>query len=567
MRTSIRKSFGIAGLLAAASALAPVVATGQLPGGVLPARVLGDRILVRAALQTETWYKDTHVVIDFARPTALEMHGNVFSTLTWGEGDENLEIFADGFRMEVPREAVIEEIGALLGPITSRYDNELEQIDVAAILGWGVLKDYAFRLNLQEGEIALTPALQADSDEARSRAAIFVDGVETFDNRVLIPLTWGGGRPGWLEFDTAGYHTWIDRPLAASVGEPYGEIDDIRVGAAADAPGETLSGIAAFFPQDFRALRETEFVEAKAVEDSIRPQAEAAGVPVPPQFLARPIVEFNGDVLLRSGLSLLSAYEWELNHVLGYVTLTRLVDSNRSEADARFYAAAADRDATALHGYLDGWPADRNVEEAARLLFDLGLESGASAEEQLRVIDYGLAVNEDRRHMEYAMGFLAGLKAPGTMVGFLLGVDPAEGGDDHSELIVAVCNRAMEFVARSQAPAMRQHIQLVLADRRLARGDAHEAWKFALAAAFNGDPGLDGITRHELGRAYEGLGRLRRAYSSYERALSEFVGLTPEMTENATAALERLRPQLDADDPLLGGYEFTADPAGDSDDG
>ena len=109
---------------------------------------------------------------------------------------------------------------------------------------------------------------------------------------------------------------------------------------------------------------------------------------------------------------------------------------------------------------------------------------------------------------------------------------------------------------------MRQRLQLVIADRWLARGDAHEAWKYALAAAFNGDPRLDGISRHELGRAYEALGRLRRAYSSYERSLSASVELTPEMTANATAALERLRPQLDADDPLLGGDPSHASPEG-----
>ena len=569
MTISTRHVSGFAtALVAAEAALAPRVAAGQSPGGVLPARVLGDRILVRVALQTGTWHKDTHVVIDFARPTALEIHSNAIMSLTWGEGDEKLEMIAEGFRMAVPREGVIGEVGALLGSIASRYDNELERIDAAAILGWAVLKDYALRLNLPEGEIEFTPALEADPDEVRRRAVTFVEGVETFDGRVLIPLTWGGSRPGWLQFDTAGYHTWIDRALAASAGEPYGELDDIRVGAAGEThSGETLSGVAAFFPQDFKARREAEYAQAKALEDAIRARAEAASVPVPPQFPTRPAVEFGGDVLLRSGLSLLGAFEWELNHALGYVALTRLVDRNRSGADARFYAAAADRDAAALRGYLDGSPTDRNVEEAVRLLFDLGLQSGASAQAQLRVIDYGLAINEDRRKMQYAMGFLAGLKAPGTMVGNLLGVDPAEGGEDHSDLVMALCDRAMEFVARAQAPGKRQPLQLLLADRWLARGDAHQAWKFALAAAFNGDLRLDGISRHELGRAYEALGRLRRAYSSYERSLSGFAGLTPEMTENATAALQRLRPQLDADDPPLGGDALAADPAGGIDDG
>ncbi len=127
----------------------------------------------------------------------------------------------------------------------------------------------------------------------------------------------------------------------------------------------------------------------------------------------------------------------------------------------------------------------------------------------------------------------------------------SEERDARSALIVAVAEKAMEFIGRSDNPGMRQQLQLMLGDRHLHAGDAEAAWKHFLAAGFNGDPRLDGVVRHELGRAYEALGRHRRAYSSYQRALSPMVQTPPDMQESARAGMERIRPLLDPDDPLL----------------
>ena len=65
----------------------------------------------------------------------------------------------------------------------------------------------------------------------------------------------------------------------------------------------------------------------------------------------------------------------------------------------------------------------------------------------------------------------------------------------------------MLYIGRSDRPSLRQNIQMVLGDRYLHAGNAREAWKTFLSAAFQGDPRMDGIVRHELGRAYEALGQ------------------------------------------------------------
>ena len=114
-----------------------------------------------------------------------------------------------------------------------------------------------------------------------------------------------------------------------------------------------------------------------------------------------------------------------------------------------------------------------------------------------------------------------------------------------------MCEEALEYIGRSDRPSLRQNIQLVLGDRYLYAGNAHDAWKTFLSAAFYGDPRLDGVVRHELGRAYEALGRHRRAYSSYKRAASDLTPAPPPIKESAREGLARLRPLLDPDDKLL----------------
>ena len=176
--------------------------------------------------------------------------------------------------------------------------------------------------------------------------------------------------------------------------------------------------------------------------------------------------------------------------------------------------------------------------EAAEVLFGLGLEENASVEEQMEAVEYRLSATLERMKADWL----------GQTAGGLFG---SEERDARSELIVAVAEKAMDFIPRSDNPALRQQLQLMLGDRYLHAGDAQAAWKIFLAAGFNGDPQLDGIVRHELGRAYEALGRDRRAYSSYQRALSPLVEVPAAMQESARAGMERIRPRLDPDDPLL----------------
>ena len=493
-----------------ACAWLPAVATAEEAGsgGRAEARVIGDHILVPVTLSTEAFRKETHLVLDYAALTPLHIFGPIFRAVRFGENEQTLKILAeDGLRLEVPKDGVIPTPRGspemmLLADLTNRFSRELKEIDVAAILGGPVLRQFALDMNLDEGRVTFTPAEEADVMDAQLWAQSVITGLETTEEgRVLAPLSYGDGPRSLMAFNTAGYHSYINAKTAGELGLPSGDVPDIYFGAG-DQRVE-LSRMAALYPVDFGE----------------NPR-------------------LSSDWLLVPGLSLWTAYRLEINPMQGYLALEPVRNSNYSEADFAFYSAAAAEDRMGLQAYLRENPEDRNVAEAAEVLFALGLEENASVAEQMEAVEYRLSATLERMKADW-LGQTA------------LGLHFSEERDARSKLIVAVAEKAMEFIARSDNPGMRQQLQLMLGDRYLHAGDAEAAWKVLLSAGFNGDPQLDGVVRHELGRVYEALGRHRRAYSSYQRALSPLVQTPPEMQESARAAMDRIRPLLDPDDPLL----------------
>ena len=475
------------------------VAGAQGSGGRIEAKLLGDRVLIRVLLQTEAFEKETHVIVDYAATEAFAMNENVLGSLAFGDNEQTLKILGDGFRLEVHRDQLSLEPGFLFD-YTARYSNELENVDVSAVMGFPVMQAFALGLDFEAEELSLKPAAEADVQQVEQDAAVVIQGVRVIDNQVHVPVSYGATRAS-MTFGTAGYHTYLNQPIAERLGKPAGDVDDIAFGAP---PALGLSGMVALFPQPF--------------DD-------------PPENLD---VEW----LLRSGLGLWSGYRLEINPNAGYLALTPQKDSNYSEADAAFYAAAAAEDIPALKAYTETWPEDRNVEEAAGRWFDVGLRSSLPDDAQMEAVATGLSVTPERRKTHYVSGFVFPLFN-------------SESKDERSSLVIALCEEALEYIGRSDRPSLRQNIQLMLGDRYLHAGNAHDAWKTFLSAAFYGDPRLDGVVRHELGRAYEALGRHRRAYSSYKRAAADLTPTPPPMKESAREALARLRPLLDPDDKLL----------------
>ena len=477
---------------------------GGSPGGTAEAKVIGDHVLVRVVLSTEKFHKETHLVLDYTDEQPLRIYNCILGYVEYGEGEETIKILADGLRIEVPKEDVeaSSECTLFLQNLSGQYSVELKDIDVSAILGGPVLRQYALGMNLAAGEVSFTPAAEANVANAAMWAQSIITGLRTTgEGRVLAPLSVGERDRSWMAFNTAGYHSYINAALAGGLGYPFGDVPDIEFGTGEQRVA--LSGMAALFPADFS-------------EDPA----------------------LASDWLVVPGLSLWTAFRLEINPLQGYLALEPVVNSNYSDADFEFYTAAVNRDREALRSYHKTNPDDRNVAEAAELMFALGLEEDAPVEEQMEAVNYRLTATIERMRSDWLTRTIEPLFA-------------ADDRDDRSELIVALAEEALEHISRSDDPGLRQDLQLILGDRYLQAGDAEQAWKYFLAAGFSGDPEKESLVRHELGRVYEALGRNRRAYSNYERAASPMLEGPAALKESARAGMERLRPSLEDNDPLL----------------
>ena len=130
-------------LAAIACATTALMAWAQSPGGQIEAKSIGDRVLINVLLQTEAFQKETHVVIDYAASEAFAMHRNVAGSLAFGEDEQTLKVLGDAFRIEVPRDAISVAGDPFIDEFTGRYSNELDNVDVSAIVGWPTLAPFA----------------------------------------------------------------------------------------------------------------------------------------------------------------------------------------------------------------------------------------------------------------------------------------------------------------------------------------------------------------------------------------------------------------------------------------
>ena len=505
-------------------------------GGKLAIRILGDKILARVEMATQVFYKDTHVVIDYASPVGLMIHPNVIGGIGYGEGETTLKILNESFRLQVPRSEIRPDQGGVTGELTARFDMELEQIDVSAILGWPVLRKYGMTLDIQDKFFELHPENELVASDVLVGSDVFVEGVEVIGDSVFVPVNYNGGQRAFMKVSTSGYHTVLNRELLDD--RERGIVDEAYFGSNQQVK---ISDMAAFYPQDLYMRWWDAYAAAKEAERQVRQQMQESGQTFPEEFAARQPDQPSSDVLFVSGLSILSGYRIVLDPAQGFAGVSRTLNSNYSEADHQFYMAIAEKDEDELFRYLRDNPTDRNVEEAVSELFALGRESGATVERQIAAVDFGLDIQPERRKFNYLLGF----------VGQLLSSEEAR--DKFADLIIALGEKALTYVARSESPAIRQQLQMTIGDRYLARNDATNAQRYFLAAAFNGDPRLDAAVRFDLARTYEALGQDRRAYASYKSALSK--GLPPIQAENASEALVRIKPKLDPNDELLNGEQ------------
>lgn len=505
-------------------------------GGPIEVKYAGDRIMVRVELQTEVWFKDAYVILDYDMPFAMVMNYPVIRDLKFGEGETTLLALNEDFRVEIPRSGILDErvLGnpQMSAELSAWHEDELDGVAIIGIVGWPVLKSFGLTLDIQDNSLILHPEGELSADEVQATSETFVRGVETIGDSIFLPVNYNGGQRAFMKLSTNSYHTFLNREVLDD--REAGVVDEVYFGFDKTMK---LSDMAALYPQDLYMKMWDEYAENKQVEDQIREQMQERGEVFPEEFAVRRPDQPSSDVLMVAGLSVLSGYRIVLDHKQGFLGLARTKNSNYTDADHQFYMATAMDDEEKLFTYLEENPEDRNVEEAVSDVFDLGLESGATIERQLEAIQYGLDLANERRKFKYVADFVFQLS------------ETSESRDQHTDLIIAVGEEALQYTPKSDQPRLRQQVQMLVGDRYIAQNDAQEAWRHFINAAFNGDPELEAFAKYDLGRALEALGRDARAYVNYAKAIE--VGLPAEQNEKANEALERLRQRIAPDDPAL----------------
>ena len=467
-------------------------------GGSVPMSIYSDNIAMKLRLETERWRKDTYVVIDYAQTNAFEIQGCVLGTLRFGDNENTLKVLAENFHIEVAKEDISVAPDLLCNTLTAEYAEENNQIDVAAKIGWPILKHYSLRLNFDTQELVLTPSQERSAEDARAEFELVINDLQQVGDQVWVPVFAGEDDRVYMQFDTATYHTRIDQDLASTINYPTEEGATVYF-----SNGEMERPIT-----DMAALMRVDFQS----EDRM-----------------------NAGQRLATGLSLLTGYDLEINPKQGYLALTQVTNSNYRSQDEEFYAALEARDRHALDAFLAAHPADRNVEEAVENRFVLGLEAGDEIEVQMAALEKGVEVTDKGEKFRYLNGFVS-LAAQAQ-------ADP--------NLTIAVGERSLEFVGVSNNPADRQQIQMYMGDLYFEQGDVRQATRYYMSAGFNGDPRAENVVKFKLATVYEKQERWGRAYANYARALKEQMTLPPDMVASAQEGLTRIRPNLDPHDPLI----------------
>lgn len=471
-------------------------------GGSAPLKVLGDHLLVPFTYKAQGFEKESHFIVDFGSSDYVALHKQVYDSLAQAlQPGETLKFVNSSLELEVDfaKCRLAPPNTTVMDPLTARYDVELENIDITAIVGFEFLKEYAINFNMEDKTFSMTPSSAEHAQQVKQSSQVVVP-VTVVGHNLYVPVSANDKQMGTMELQTAGYHTTIDPKLAAQLDTS----NDISFGTDGK---QKLSGMV--------AIRHQKLPKAEIIAPS--------------------------DRVMRSGIGLWASFDVTIDPKAGYLALNLTRNNNYQDGDVAFYQASAARDWEQLLAYLKAFPRDRNVEEAADEMFTIGMRKKAPAEKLLEGLQYSLDQMKPRRRLEYLFDYCqqAHQGMPSSR---------------YMDLTIGVCEKGLEYVSYSQKPSTRQQYQLILGERYLDKGDARQGWKYYLSASFNGDPRLDGKTLMGLGRAYEAMQRYRRAYATYKRLASDMSEGQLQQS-GLKAALERTAKHLDPNDTLLAGEQ------------
>lgn len=479
-------------LLAALVSLAPaalvsttLAAQSEADLARVPVQVINGRLVAPCTVSTSARTLSINLFLEYDSKCGLQLHNQVAAGLR-AEGSDGstrpITVQLGDFEFTVERREHGDE--EFYDDFTKYHAAALGENSAAGTVGAEILSKYFIVFDVANGFVHVGPP-RAESPTAREdvNGHTVVPLTET-NGLAWVPVHDVDGAPAAMAIGGARYDTVVDAPYCARFRKPAGDLPSLRIGG----------------------IELTEFV-------ALRPERV---VQVHPDGVAGVL-----------GLNLLERFRVEVDRVNRVARFAQTAPAEFPESDAAFFKARAEEDADALADFLDAYPTARTNREAAELLLAMRLDEGAVGDDCLVALRRLFETYPEELRATAMLDQLEALREAGQPA---LAVGAAELG-----IPAGRKDRYPETVHKLHA-----QVGEILLERGLEGGDAKDkrkAWEHLLSAAF-GTP-EDGRVNLNLGRFYEGEGRLRRAYSRYIQAV-----IKPDSGPEALEALHRLESQM-----------------------
>jgi len=494
------------------AAQGPSAAQAPAATGVIPVRVVNGRLIVLTDLVGLRYTNEASFEVSFDYPDALTLHPDQFRWLGFdpndlGLGDQqqiHVQV-VNGPRLsfsarEVAQEASEERVQAQ-NDMTKLFSDGLAERKLKGTIGIGLLRRYHLTLDIAAGQLILAaPAAPADPTAVPNPTADVVTTFDVVSDRIAVPVAHVDGQRAVMTLGGTEYDSPIDTRVTAPLGKPAGNLQPMTL---------METGIGA------RRLDLSQYVAFRPRRFGVAP-TPAADSP-----------------LVIAGVNLLEKFRIEVDWTNQRIAWTAKAPPAYPQEDFAFFEAETGGTMDALEGFLKTHGESRLSAEAASLLMDRLLEREEVTEADVRrVLPWAVRTALPGRKTETLASYVEKfVERPGR-----------------EALAIAVGKEGLTYAREAFDARVVYALHHRLARLYMAQENWSDAWKHLLSAAFMAPEDLE--ISLDLARVYDKQGQARRAYSRYKQ-VGAAPGVPPEIAAEITAALDRLRPLLPKDDPLL----------------
>ncbi len=479
--------------------------------GTIPVRIVNGHLVMLTDLVGLRYTNEMSLEISFEYPNALTLHPDQYGWLgldpnDLGLGEQQLvHILVAGtpIKLSIPSKEIApepsEERIAFQNSMTKVHSADLGERKLKGTIGIGLLKKYHVTLDLKDRQMILAPPREAGAAPSTT-ADVVIAPFEYANDRIQVGMSYGDDRRALMAIGGTNYDTFIDSRVSKPMGKPAGDVSPLWL-ADSGTSGKRLD------LTRYLALRPRAFG-----------LAATPGIDSP---------------LVITGVNFLEQFRVELDWNNQSLTLTQKTSPVYPQQDFAFFDAESRGTAEALEAYLAKYPRERLSGDAASLLVKRRLEQpGATDADVLKALQWAVNTAPPGRRTE-------------TCLEYVTAFDEVPG---RTALAIAAGTEGFKYSREAFDARVVYALHHAVGKLYMKQSRWTDAWKHLLSAAFMAPDDLE--IALDLARVYDKQDQTRRAYARYKK-VSQSQGMPPEIAVEVKGAMDRLRPKLPKDDPLL----------------